>query len=195
VKERPTLPVVIITGERGAGKTTLAAAVVERLHETGLRVGGILALGTYRDGRRHSFDIVALASGERRPLSSRDPLPGWVEERCFWVDPAGYALGNAALCADDADVVVIDEVGPWELAGSGWAARLDALVTGDVPLLLVIRGKCLFDVVSRWSLEPAAIVEAGEGEAEAIAALLSRIATRPPRQRSSGASGSRPSRK
>ena len=165
-------PVVIITGERGAGKTTLAAAVVGRLRAAGVRVGGVLAPGTYRDGRRYAFDIVALATGERRALSSRDPLPGWIEEQCFWVDPAGYALGNAALTGEGADVVVVDEVGPWELSGSGWAARLDALVAGDVPLLLVVRSTCLFDVVSRWSLEPAAIVAAGEGEAEAITALL-----------------------
>jgi nucleoside-triphosphatase THEP1 len=171
-------PVVIITGERGAGKTTLAAAVVERLRAAGARVGGVLAPGAYRDGRRHSFEVVALTTGERRPLSSRDPLPGWIEEQCFWVDPAGYALGNAALAAGAADVIVVDEVGPWELAGSGWAARLDDLAGGATPLLLVVRGTCLFDVVSRWDLEPAAIVEAGEGDAEAIAALL--VAARRP---------------
>jgi nucleoside-triphosphatase THEP1 len=185
---------VVITGERGAGKTTLAAAVVERLRAAGLRVGGILAPGTYRDGRRHSFEVVALASGERRPLSARDPEPGWIEEQCFWVDPAGYALGNAALGAGDADVVVVDEVGPWELAGSGWAARLDVLAAGDVSLLLVVRGKCLFDVVTRWRLEPLAIVDVAGADADAIAALLSPVARRR-RQRSSGASGSRPSRK
>jgi nucleoside-triphosphatase THEP1 len=190
-------PVVIITGERGAGKTTLATAVVERLREAGTRVGGILAPGLYRDGRRHSFEVIALATGERRPLSARDPEPGWIEEQCFWVDPAGYALGNAALADGDADVVVVDEVGPWELAGSGWAAQLDALVAATLPLLLVVRGKCLFDVVTRWQLEPTAIIDVAEGRPEAIAALLAPAGAgaRPRRQRSSGASGSRPSRK
>ena len=167
-------PVVIITGERGAGKTALAAAVVECLRAAGSSVGGVLAPGTYRDGRRYSFDVVALPSGERRPLSSRDPLPGWIEEQCFWVDPAGYALGNAALAGADADVVVVDEVGPWELAGSGWAARLDALVAGDVPLLLVVRSHCLFDVVSRWDLDPAAVVNVGGARAEEVAEVLVR---------------------
>ncbi len=167
--------VVIVTGERGSGKTTLAAAVVDMLRAQGVRVGGILAPGTYRDGRRYSFDVVAVATGERRPLSSRDPLPGWVEERCFWVDPTGLALGNAALSADAADVVVVDEVGPWELAGSGWAARLDALVRGPAALLLIVRHACLFDVISRWELEPAAVVEVAGADGEAIAALLAGV--------------------
>jgi len=42
--------VVVLTGERGAGKTTLAAAVVERLRASGLRVGGVLAPGDFRTG-------------------------------------------------------------------------------------------------------------------------------------------------
>jgi nucleoside-triphosphatase THEP1 len=164
--------IVIVTGERGSGKTTLAAAVVEALRARGIRVGGVLAPGTYRDGRRFSFDVVAIATGERRPFASRDPLPGWVEERCFWADPGGLALGNAALSAEGVDVIVVDEVGPWELAGSGWAARLGTLVVGRAALLLVVRHACLFDVVSRWGLEPAAVVEADGAEPEAIAALL-----------------------
>lgn len=167
-------PVVIVTGERGSGKTTLATAVVERLRAAGRRVAGVLAPGAYRDNRRYSFEVVTLPAGERRPLSSRDPAPGWIEEQCFWVDPAGYALGNAALAGAGAgaDVVVVDEVGPWELAGSGWAARLDELAPAGVPLLLVVRSHCLFAVISRWELEPAAVIEAAGADPAAIAALL-----------------------
>jgi nucleoside-triphosphatase THEP1 len=164
--------VVIVTGERGSGKTTLAAAVAKRLRAAGVRVSGVLAPGTYRDGRRYSFEVVAVATGERRPLSARDAQPGWVEERCFWADPEGLALGRAALTAAGADVVVVDEVGPWELAGSGWAERLDELVRQPVTLLLVVRHACLFDVTSRWALEPAAVVEADGADPDAVAALL-----------------------
>ncbi len=164
--------VVILTGERGSGKTTLAAAVVEALRKRGVRVGGILAPGTYRDGRRHSFDVIALTSGERRPLSSRDPSPGWVEERCFWADPAGLTFGDAALSAEGADVVVVDEVGPWELAGTGWSRRLDALVRGEVPLLLVIRHACVFAAISRWELNPTAVIEVEGAQADVVAELL-----------------------
>lgn len=163
---------VIVTGKRGSGKTGLVTQVAARLRAAGLRVGGIVAPGTYRDGRRYAFDVVALASGERRPLSARDPQPGWIEEKCFWADPAGLALGRAALVPDGADVIVVDEVGPWELAGSGWAERLDELVSGTVPLLLVVRSACLFDVVSRWDLAPVAVLEVTETTPDAVAALL-----------------------
>jgi nucleoside-triphosphatase THEP1 len=170
---RRAAPVVIVTGERGSGKTTLATAVVERLRAAGARVGGVLAPGTYRDGRRYSFDVVAIATGERRSLSSRDPLPGWIEERCFWADPQGFALGNSALAAGGADVMVIDEVGPWELAGSGWASRLDGLAQAPVALLLVVRSACLAQVILRWDLEPMAVVDASQtGASERAAELL-----------------------
>lgn len=169
---RRRAPVVVITGERGAGKTTLAGAVVACLRAAGVQVGGILAPGVHRDGRRYSFDVVAVASGERRPLACREPQVGWAEERCFWVDPGGFAFGNAALCVEGLEVVVVDEVGPWELAGSGWAASLDVLVEREVPLLLVVRRKCLALVLARWRLAATAVFEAQAARAETVAEAL-----------------------
>jgi nucleoside-triphosphatase THEP1 len=164
--------VVILTGERGSGKTTLVAGVVERLRAAGLRVGGIFAPGTFRDGTRHSFELVDLSSGERVPFGCREPRPGWVEEKCFWVNPQGLALGHRGLAREDVDVVVLDEIGPWELAGSGWSADLDALLGRDVSTLLVVRHACLSDVVSRWRLNDAQILEVTEADTDRVAEPL-----------------------
>jgi nucleoside-triphosphatase THEP1 len=164
--------VVIVTGERGTGKTTLAAAAVERLRTSGLRVGGILAPGTFRDGRRFSFDAVDIASGASRTLACRERREGWTDEGSFWVAPDGLTLGRAALSAGGADVMVVDEVGPWELRGSGWSAELDALALGDVPLLLTVRRECVAAAVSRWRLDSAVVFVVGEAQPERIAEVL-----------------------
>jgi nucleoside-triphosphatase THEP1 len=172
-RPRRRAPVVVVTGERGAGKTTLAAAAVERLHASGLRVGGVLAPGTYRDGKRFSIDVVAIPTGARLPLARRETTSGWVDERSFWVNPVALALGREALSIDDADVVVVDEVGPWELRGSGWSGDLDALVQRDVSLLLVVRRECLPAVLSRWRLEATVVFDVEETQPERIAAAIS----------------------
>ncbi len=164
--------VVIVTGERGSGKTALAAATVEFLRVAGHRVGGILAPGAWRDGARFSFDVIDLATGERRPLACREPRDGWRAEGAFWVDPAGLALGHAALGADQADVIVVDEVGPWELRGAGWSRELDALLGRAIPLLLVVRRDCLDAVASRWSLAGATVFDLGHANPQQVAAAL-----------------------
>jgi len=163
---------VIVTGEQGTGKTTLATAIVEHLRASGLRVGGILAPGTLRDGKRFSFDAVDIASGASRTLACRERREGWTDEGSFWVAPDGLTLGRAALSAKGVDVMVVDEVGPWELRGSGWSAELDALAQGDVPLLLTVRRECVAAAVSRWRLDTAEASVVGEAQPERIAEAL-----------------------
>jgi len=168
--ERATIAVV--TGERGSGKTTLAAATVELLRASGRRVGGILAPGAWRDGARFSFDVVDLATGARRFLACREPHDGWRGEGSFWVDPAGLALGRSALSASEADIIVVDEVGPWELRGAGWSHELDGLVGGATPILLVVRRECLDAVVARWSLASATVFDVAKASPPQVAAAL-----------------------
>ncbi len=164
--------IVVLTGERGSGKTTLAAAAVERLRASGVRVGGILAPGTVRDGSRFSFDLVDLVSGERVPFGRRDAPDGWVEEKCFWFNPEAMPKGRAALLRPGLDVVVLDEIGPWELAGRGWAREIDALVDAREHLLLVVRRSCLSDVLARWRLEGARVLDVAEARPQEIAVAL-----------------------
>lgn len=156
VARTPARPVLLLTGPRGSGKTTAAAAVVERARAAGLQVAGVLAPGTVRDGRRWSFDAVDLRTGRRAPLGTRDHPAGWIDLGGFRVAPEGIELGRRALSAPavrGADLVVVDEVGPWELAGEGWGPALDRLVAGDLPLLLVVRESLEEAVVDRWGLD------------------------------------------
>ena len=164
--------VAVVTGGRGSGKSALAAATVELLRASGRRVGGVLAPGTWRAGARFSFDVVDLATGARRPLACREPRDGWREEGSFWLDPEGLALGRRALSRERCDVMVVDEVGPWELRGAGWAGDLDALVAGAAPLLLVVRRECLNAVVARWALAGAPTFDVAEASPVQVAAAL-----------------------
>ena len=105
-------------------------------------------------------------------MACREPRDGWRAEGSFWVDPAGLALGRAALGADQADVVVVDEVGPWELRGAGWSHELDGLIARATPLLLVVRRECLDAVVARWSLAGAPVFDVATASPAQVAAAL-----------------------
>lgn len=143
---------VVLSGPRGSGKTTSAGRLVDELRQRGLRVAGLLAPGSLRNGVRHDFELVDLARGTRTPFATRDRPAGWLDQGGFRISPAGLAAGRRALDeADAADVVVLDEVGPWELAGHGWAPQLGRLVAAPRPLVLVVRESLVEAVTARWA--------------------------------------------
>jgi nucleoside-triphosphatase THEP1 len=185
-------PVAIITGSTGAGKTTLATAVVQRLRDGGARVAGILAPGLLEDGRRTGFDLVNLATGDRVPLA-RESLPaGGAHARWsrFGFLPEGLAMGRRALGEDAraGDVIVVDEVGPFELSGGGWATALSSLSESDAALVLVVRESVVGEVNARWGSTDAAVYRAESAGADEIAdALLRRIYEPPSSERRTAA--------
>ncbi len=169
----------VITGDRREGKTTCAGAVIEALRGEGFRVGGILAPGEIRDGRRWSIDLLDLGTGRRLPMATRDPESPWPTVGAFRVNPEALELGRQALLpqvALEQDLLVVDEVGPWELAGEGWSSALEVLQGREVPLLLVVRRGLLSDVLARFAPQGAPVwdvaITGAEDIAEAVGAAL-----------------------
>jgi nucleoside-triphosphatase len=77
---------------------------------------------------------------------------------------------------DDArgsDVVVIDEVGPFELSGGGWAQPLDALAHGYTgALLLVVRESVVDAVSAKWGSADTAVFDVADADLDAMASRL-----------------------
>jgi nucleoside-triphosphatase THEP1 len=174
----------ILSGDTGSGKTTRAAEVVEGVRARGLRVGGILAPGLLDNGRRTGFDVVNLASGESAPLAREDA--GGSASHAQWsrfaFSPEGLALGSRALGPDarDADVVLVDEVGPFELAGGGWAPALDRLAgEHEGPVLLVVRASIVDAVKRRWGSAETVVWDAAATPADQIVEVITKAQERP----------------
>jgi nucleoside-triphosphatase THEP1 len=174
--------IMILTGETGCGKTTTADQIVSALRRRGLSVGGILARAVLADGRRVGFDLDDLSTGRTAPLcrESRDesqPGPGRAEQRWgrFEFARAGLAFGHEALTAHTAgaDVIVVDEVGPLELTGGGWAGALDLVVRNfDGPILLVARLAVVDAVKARWGSPDTPVWVASHDKAWEIEAAI-----------------------
>jgi nucleoside-triphosphatase THEP1 len=102
------------------------------------------------------FDLVNLCSGRRAPLARRNTGPR--QDRSFHFLADGLRLGDEALgppATRDADLIVVDEYGPWELKSRLWRRATDRLMTSvDAVLLLVVREE-LVDEVLRLYTGPA----------------------------------------
>jgi nucleoside-triphosphatase THEP1 len=168
----------IVSGPTGSGKTTLVGDVLDRLRRRGFRVGGILAPGLLSDGRRTGFDLVNLATGERRPLAREGQAEPGQHARWsrFAFDADALALGRRALLADSrsADVVVVDEVGPFELSGGGWADALDRLRDFEGHVILVVRESLVEAVRARWGSPDAVVRDASAADPDAVADEIAR---------------------
>lgn len=140
---------VLITGPRGAGKTTLCRRLVENAHQRSLQVTGILTLGQFVNGEKALLRAHDLRTGESRVLAHRrmNETPRWdfVEETLEW--------GNAVLTsAVPTHLLVIDELGPLEwVEGRGWTAGLTAVDSGQYSwALVVVRPELVKHAQSRW---------------------------------------------
>jgi nucleoside-triphosphatase THEP1 len=158
--------VYIITGKQGEGKTTLLREVVDRLQHAGVKTGGFIAEGTWKDGQRAGFSLVRISDGESFPLSTTSPKEGYFKLKRFWFNPETVRVGNEALLAclnDETQVVVIDEIGIFELEEKIWYRPfINLLAETDKPLIITVRDKIKEEVLKKFGLNTYTFFSTGE---------------------------------
>jgi len=156
--------VYIITGETGEGKTTFLLGLTDILKEKGIRAGGIVAPRLMEGDMTTGYDILDVSSGVRAPfLRLINPDIRGVER--FKQMEEGHLAGLKALDPDnnrDSILVIIDEAGPLEMRGEGWAGRLSQLLEiNEWQIMLVVRKSLVNEMVRKFGIKDAEIIEVG----------------------------------
>jgi nucleoside-triphosphatase len=151
------MTLTIISGARGIGKTTWLRRCVAVRTAAGSVVGGIASPAVFTGMQRAGYDLLDLRTGASQPLArvvttrSQAPTIGH-----YRFDQAAIDAGNAAILAaisDGLDLIAIDEVGPLEIAGHGWAPALVhalASCTHRQELVLVVRTSLVATLPARF---------------------------------------------
>ncbi|MFZ7112346.1 MAG: ATP-binding cassette domain-containing protein [Desulfatiglandales bacterium] len=165
--ENPSSPrIVIVSGAKHSGKSTLVGHFVESAVGHGYRVSGILAKGYWKDGLREGFDIVDLSDGSSVPLARRRRYEDPHEVTVFDFNREGIEAGVRALSPERckrADIVILDEVGKLEALGRGWAPRIGPLLALDRPLYIwVVRSELLEKIQEIWNLQEPLVIRLDE---------------------------------
>lgn len=148
----PTPLLFVITGARGAGKTSFCARMVEAAREAGWKAAGILSHPVYEDGIRSAIEAEDLRTGDRRSLAVRSetPTPGAKHWR---FDPAAVDWSSGVLAtAPPVDLLIVDELGPLEFEqGQGWQSGLAAVDSRQYAVaIVVVRAELLGEALLRW---------------------------------------------
>ncbi len=134
---------IFVTGPAGVGKTTLIERIAKEADRWGYLVGGMITREVRRGGRRVGFKITALDTGEEGTLASirgTSHLPGVpFGKYVVHVDEieriAVPAIKRALV---EADLMVIDEIGPMEYKSNEFARAVGEVLKSEKPLLAVV---------------------------------------------------------
>jgi nucleoside-triphosphatase len=169
--------VILLTGTRQVGKTSLLRMLIPELKEHALELAGVISPAVFEGVEKTAIDLTDVRSGECRRLAEkrRDNSAGILTDR--WVfNSAVLDWGNTILASIPAcDVLIIDELGPLEFeSGQGLQHGLTAVENGEYRLaIVVIRPELIETVLQHWS--GALVIEVTRDLANTYQELVQRI--------------------
>ena len=155
----------LLVGQVDSGKTSF----LRRWYQTWRWGDGVLSAKKFVDSRLIGYDLECLSTGESCPwarVAGEEPV-GWET----WLAVGPFRMRREGFCFVEAAVdavlaarqgpMILDEVGPLELAGEGFAPLLRRLLAGRQPTLAVIRDSCLSEFLERFPTDAPRIVRLG----------------------------------
>jgi len=130
-------PVILLTGRPGVGKTTAIKSIVSLL---GGQAAGFYTREIRARSQRTGFEIVTL-DGRRAWLASRSETVIFKEELPFGkyrvnlraIDSVAVPALKRALQAGR--IIIIDEIGPMEMASELFCQTVKAILAGEAPVV------------------------------------------------------------
>ncbi len=168
---------LFLTGERGAGKTTLCERLAGEARARGVPAGGVVCPGIFGpDGAKLGCRARDVRTGEEWELGSRDRGLGGPRWKGWSFSAEGFRRANRAiseaLALPAGGLVFLDEVGPVELKLRGGLepslGSLDRLISRSEPpafrTVLVVRPELLPLLEARYPGAVVARIEPGDRE-------------------------------
>jgi nucleoside-triphosphatase THEP1 len=133
--------VLILTGPVHAGKTTFLKNLRPFLKGQGILLSGYLSLAVLGRGQTSGYDLFDIDADLSIPFLRRRGRPGWERVGPYFFLPSGLRAAEDKIRArPDGGWLIVDEVGPQELAGRGvWPALSAVLSRPGSDFFLVVR--------------------------------------------------------
>jgi nucleoside-triphosphatase THEP1 len=150
--------VYIVSAEINEGKTQKLLAIYNELKQG----DGFVSRKIFLNGEDFiGYEIVRLSTNEKMPLAykSRYVPSDWDE--VYRYGPFSFskkAFAFAGRIIDDTTIyniepVFIDEIGPLELEGKGFAALLEKVLKTQKDVYITVRNHCARDVIKEFNIQ------------------------------------------
>ncbi|MHB1131330.1 MAG: nucleoside-triphosphatase [Chloroflexota bacterium] len=177
---RDAARIVVLTGQRGVGKTTACRRAAELAASRQWRVAGLLSPAILEGAQKTGILITDLRTGRCRRLATLTKKPE-ATALGFRFDEDALAWANGLLAAaPPCDLLIIDELGPLELnLERGLTAAFARLQAGAFQLALVVVRPQLVDAFWTRLGRRGQVLDLSDPAAEQqLAAVLARLPNR-----------------
>jgi nucleoside-triphosphatase len=162
MKKHGTKRLILITGPPRTGKTTVLLKAAKNLQAKAYKVGGMISQELKEKDIRVGFEIRDYTSGRSGWLAhTRQPTGPRIGKYRVNVDSLN-SIGVAAIlrAMEDADIVMIDEIGPMELCSKAFIEAVNEVVNSTKPVLATIHYRAQNQLIQQTkSREDAEMVE------------------------------------
>lgn len=174
--------VIILRGSEKTGKSTFLQNIVENLNYKNIKLGGFISPSVFEKDQHAGYDLIDLKTYSKKALSRIHGNEEMPRVGNFYFREEGLEFGSKIIELDyleDVEVVMIDEVGPWELKNQGWAKGLSQLARSfEGPMIWVVRESIVDKVIENWSLKNPLIIDTKDGDVNWVCAnVISRLKT------------------
>jgi nucleoside-triphosphatase THEP1 len=147
---------IVLTGERGAGKSTLLMRIAYSLREPGGIVSTRVSPRVLEAVALPSFERFALAGeGGRSEGADTD-----IKFRSYFFRASAISKANEIIArTGNANVLIVDEIGFWELEGGGFSQNSGMIASRELPTILSVRKEAVYEICEKWKLKPALVAD------------------------------------
>jgi nucleoside-triphosphatase len=147
---------IFLTGEPGCGKTTAIRRASQLLATLGIKPGGFISDEIRREGMRIGFsleDLITHESGILAHVNQKEgPLVGKYHVRLSDIERVGVTAIRRAIA--EADVVIVDELGPMELHSKPLISAVEMALTSPKHFLGTVHKRASHDFVTDIKSNP-----------------------------------------
>jgi nucleoside-triphosphatase THEP1 len=146
----PNSKIIVITGKRGIGKSTICIQIAKAVINKGFYCGGII---TYKS-KDSEIIVENVENSKTMLLASTKPIYSGPSIGKYYFNSEGLNFGLKALKRGlSKDLLFIDELGHLEVESKGFAVVFDYLKPGSFSCaIVVIREELLSDILPRFKV-------------------------------------------